>query len=366
MKLTTFAAGLAGMMSLSGGASALARNGRGGKSAPEGASVRPPVHVRHEWDALRECVVGRGEDIVNPGWSAECEFLPPKERELKTRGAGRPFAETDPESARKIVEQVETLARTLAKLGVTVHRNRSFTPEEREYLRFLQEGSVAIFTRDPMLTIGNNVIETSLRAPFRRKERFILRPALSEALAGRVANHVSMPQAAPSKAALDPGNPNDPGPYLEGADVLLDGEDVYAGLSGKASDRAGVKWLARFLGPDYRVHAIRLKPGFLHLDGVLSLPGPDLAVICPGAFLDPLPARVAARRKIPVTSEEALRFGANGLILDERRVIWGAEHGRIIKALRDHGREVMALPCDEVSRMGGGFRRTHHPLWREG
>jgi N-dimethylarginine dimethylaminohydrolase len=65
-----------------------------------------------------------------------------------------------------------------------------------------------------------------------------------------------MPQAAPSKAALEPGNQNDPGPYREGGDVLLDGEDIYVGISGKASDRNGAAWLAGFFGPGYRVHPL--------------------------------------------------------------------------------------------------------------
>ena len=44
--------------------------------------------------------------------------------------------------------------------------------------------------------------------------------------------------------------------------------------------------LLRFLGPDYRVHPIALKRGFLHLDVVLSLPRPGLAIICREAFVE--------------------------------------------------------------------------------
>ena len=45
------------------------------------------------------------------------------------------------------------------------------------------------------------------------------------------------------------------GPFLEGGDTLLNGYEIYVGISGCASDLAGADWLQALLGGRYRVHA---------------------------------------------------------------------------------------------------------------
>ena len=56
------------------------------------------------------------------------------------------------------------------------------------------------------------------------------------------------------------------GPFLEGGDTLLNGSEIYVGISGCASDLAGVDWLQALLGDDYRVIAVAMKSNVLHLD----------------------------------------------------------------------------------------------------
>jgi N-dimethylarginine dimethylaminohydrolase len=38
------------------------------------------------------------------------------------------------------------------------------------------------------------------------------------------------------------------GPFLEGGDTLLNGHEIYVGMSGCASDMAGIDWLQALLG----------------------------------------------------------------------------------------------------------------------
>ena len=38
------------------------------------------------------------------------------------------------------------------------------------------------------------------------------------------------------------------GPFLEGGDTLLNGYEIYVGMSGCASDMAGIDWLQALLG----------------------------------------------------------------------------------------------------------------------
>jgi N-dimethylarginine dimethylaminohydrolase len=208
--------------------------------------------------------------------------------------------------------------------------------------------------------IGNNVIETSLREFERRKERFGIRRAIQDRLTDSNANWVSMPQAEPVRSAG-----YGPGPFLEGGDVLLVGRNIYAGYSGHGSNLAGIQWLQRFLGSEYRVHPIRLKRGFLHLDVVLSLPRPGLAIICREAFMDGLPDFLEDWDLIDVSVEDTARLACNGLVLDENTYVCAAEHEYVAEALIQHGQNVHTMLYDSVSLWGGSFRCSHHPLIRE-
>ena len=58
-------------------------------------------------------------------------------------------------------------------------------------------------------------------------------------VAERGARWSSVPLGSP--AAVD-------GPFLEGGDVLLNGREIYVGMSGCASDMAGIDWLAGAAG----------------------------------------------------------------------------------------------------------------------
>jgi N-dimethylarginine dimethylaminohydrolase len=67
------------------------------------------------------------------------------------------------------------------------------------------------------------------------------------------------------------------------------------------------------LGPEYRVHPIKLKRGFLHLDVVLSLPRSGLAIVCRDAFADGLPDFLDGWDLIEVSVEATTRLSCNNL-----------------------------------------------------
>ena len=105
--------------------------------------------------------------------------------------------------------------------------------------------------------VGSHVIEGSLRLQCRQRERFGLRALLQKAALERGAQWSSVP--------LGWLNGVD-GPFLEGGDTLLNGHEVYVGMSGCASDMAGIDWLQALLGAPYRVIPVALKSDVLHLD----------------------------------------------------------------------------------------------------
>jgi glycine amidinotransferase len=306
-------------------------------------------------------VVGTAVSLRVPNWSDEYEFLTPEVQQFIKDHQGKTLKEADPELFEKSVSQMDDLVALLEARGVVVHRAKPLTADEENYLRAYKAGIQQCFTRDPILVIGNNVIETSMREFERRKERFGIRRAIQDRLIEGRANWVSMPQAAPVRGAEGYG----PGPFLEGGDVLLVGRDIYAGYSGHGSNLAGIEWLQRFLGPEYRVHPIRLKRGFLHLDVVLSLPRPGLAIICREAFVDGLPDFLDGWDLIDVPVEDTARLACNGLVLDQETFLYAEEHEWLAEALIKNGQKVVTVRYDTVSLWGGSFRCSHHPLVRE-
>ncbi|MEU1215183.1 amidinotransferase [Streptomyces sp. NPDC005791] len=322
-------------------------------------------HVTHDWGVLKETVVGRVIDFTFPAELAAgvpdfLGFLPERTRENMPRWAGKLWSQADPEGYGRCVEQVEGLARFLTARGVRVHRPRALSENELE----LYDGgfSSQTFVRDPMVVIGDRVIEAALRLPSRYKERFGLRPVLEEAEA-RGARYSVMPPPVPLSSA---DIPTAEGPFLEGGDVLLMGRDILVGTGSAASDARGARWLERLLGDDHRVHRVPLSERVIHLDDGLTTVREGLAVVCREQFTDGLPAPVADWELIDVSLWDAVNLLAgNSLVLAPGEVLVDERLTDLAEALTARDVTVHTLPYDAVTPFAGGFRCSHHPLVRE-
>jgi len=316
------------------------------------------ISVHHEWGKLEEVIVGIGEDLVMPSYSEYVSFIyDPKYIDMMKKYGGMKAADIEPKSTKEAIQQINRLAKVLKDRGIIVHRSHRLKPQEKKYLEYVQKGSMFFFARDPILVIGNNVIETALKVPMRAKERYALRPILRKRLKKSSANYVSMPVVSPE---FGKG-----GMYLEGGDVLLNGYEIYVGNSGRASNSAGIKWLQNLLGPKYKVHEIKLSPEFEHLDCVLSLPRPGLMVICKDGIKGKLPKSIRDWDAIEVSIAEAKKLGSNLFVIDEKTCIVDTQHHRIAEELRKRGQEVIEIPYAQVATWGGAFRCSHHPLRRK-
>jgi N-dimethylarginine dimethylaminohydrolase len=312
--------------------------------------------AHHEWGKLREVVVGLSpaEDFVVFHEESQ-RWLTPEGAEFSRRHAGRRLIDADADLAKRIERQVDALAELLAREGVTVHRPERLRGEERTFMAPNGEGA-QLFARDGMIVIADHVIDASLRLRCRQRERFGLRPVVRRMVNERGARWSSVPFGSP--AAVD-------GPFLEGGDVLLNGRQVYVGMSGCASDMAGIDWLQALLGSDYRVIPVALRSNVLHLDCALALIRPGLLVWCPHKLIDGLPTALRDWDGIEVSVEEATRLATNGLVLEEGRVVVDADNQRVIGELRRRSIDVIPLAFDAPISLGGGLRCAHHPLLRE-
>jgi len=312
--------------------------------------------AHHEWGKLREVVIGLSpaEDFV-VFHEESMRWQQPEETEFSRRNAGRRLIELDPEGAHRIEKQADALAERVAREGVTVHRPERLRGVERTFLAPNGEGA-QLFPRDGMIVIGEHVIDASLRLLCRQRERYGLRPLIHRMVAERGARWSSVPLGSPG--CVD-------GPFLEGGDTLLNGYEVYVGMSGCASDMAGIDWLQALLGPRYRVIPVALRSNVLHLDCALGLVKPGLLVWCPEKLIDGLPRTLRDWEAITVSRDEANKLATNGLVLEEGRMIVDADNARVIDELRKRKIDVIPLPFDGPIRTGGGLRCAHHPLWRE-
>ncbi|HLG47488.1 MAG TPA: amidinotransferase [Reyranella sp.] len=311
--------------------------------------------AHHEWGRLREVVIGisPAEDFVVFHEDSMRWQVPPED-EFSREHAGRRLIEIDPDWANRMERQADSLAELVAREGVTVHRPQRLAGIERTFLAPNGEG-MQLFPRDAMIVVGEHVIDSSLRLICRQRERYGLRPHIQR-LAMHGARWSSVPLGSPG--CVD-------GPFLEGGDVLLNGTEVYVGMSGCASDMAGIDWLQALLGARYRVIPVALRSNVLHLDCALGLVKPGLVVWCPEKLIDGLPRTLREWDTIAVSRDEANKLATNGLVLEEGRMIVDADNGRVIEELRQRKVDVIPLPFDGPIRVGGGLRCAHHPLWRE-
>lgn len=325
------------------------------------------IGVSNEWGRLREVIVGIvPEDAVIPTPSHFCfVYLSKATLDLLQQNQGKLAKDVMPEALDGTSRQLDGLVRAYEKAGVKVQRARRWTEEEHQFLAHLAIGGFPVYVRDPILVVGQHVIELAVKTPFRRKEVFAVRELLQQRVANDPqARYVSMPQPLP----VSPTPTSDgPGPFLEGGDIFVIGKHLLVGNSGLASDRAGIAWLQRYLGPEgYEVHEVPLADHWLHLDCIFAVVRRGLCICDTSGLKGGLPAPVKDWEVIPATPEEAHALGCNTMCLEENTVLIAEEHTRLIKELEKRKANVVSgFRMDVASRWGGGVRCASHPLLRD-
>ena len=322
------------------------------------------IRVDYEWDTLKEVVVGYPY-VKYPTTAPPFlyNFISQKSIELYQKYAGKTLKEANPELYQQQVEQIDAAIKILKDYGVIVHQIKPFTEDEEKYLADIDDFTSQFFPRGAMIVIGDKFIEPALKLIGRSKERFPIRRTIGDRLKNSNAKVVYMP--VPPPIPYDKKG-SEKTPFLEGGDVFVLGHDIYVGCSGNASNDAGIEWLRETLGSEYRVHKIRLIKDFLHLDFVLSIPRPGLAVVCREGFVDGLPDFLKGWKIIDVSLEDAQsKLACNHLVLDEKTIIVASELTELIDALDKAGQKVITTPMSAVYWQGGSLRCWYHPLVRE-
>jgi glycine amidinotransferase len=321
--------------------------------------------VHSEYGRLHAVVVGSVEGLAYPAWNRNVRYLPDEIRQLLSEPDERgqvDVRERAPAMWEALRDDVEGVVSAFEAEGVTVLRPRPYKPLEREYLANLQGGHSLLYPADPTYVVGRHVIETCIRRPFRRKETWATRDVLAPFIAADPeVRHVSIPRAAPGVAG-DEG----PGPFLEGGDIIICGQDVLCGVTDLTSNAAGAEWLRRYLEPfGYRVHPVHVTGTWLHLLSVLTLVREGLVMAYLPALGGRLPEPVAGWDVIEMTEEEARGLAAVGMNLDQERHLIDRRLERIIGELDRHGMTPIPIAIDTLAKWGGAIRCVAMPFSRE-
>jgi N-dimethylarginine dimethylaminohydrolase len=309
------------------------------------------IGVYNDWGKLREVVIGIEDETVEPEWVPALGFLSKEAQEDTKKYGGKRTADVLPETVKEIRREIEGLVKTLEERGVIVHRTKPMRyKEELTYLDSVQKGNHSFGGEDYFRVFANKVVLiNALRLPFRRKHVYYVRPALEPLLEGTNAVYVAMPPPSPHY--------DDNDLFLEAGDILMDGFDIYVGLSGKGSSKKGIEWLQQYLGPEYKVWTVEVDPGILHLDCVMTLIKPGLLVYYPD-LVGELPEPLKNWDKIELYKKEGEEepFGANNLSLDENTIIVPDRYPELARELKKRGMEVITLPFDMTIAYGAGPR----------
>jgi len=317
------------------------------------ASAKREIGVVNDWGKLREVMVGYPDDMVEPDYSSTLAWMTEEAKVIAKKYGGKKTAEVLPENARQLKDQVEKHVKILEDFGVKVHRARkTFAhPEEAGYLDQIQRGCQPFGGEDYFNVIGNNVILiNALRPVFRRKQIYLVRPVLEEILKGTNARYVAMPPPSPHY--------DDNEMFLEDGDVLRDGQNIYVGFSGHGSSEAGIAWLQQFLGPEYKVHTVKMAAHTFHLDALMLLNRPGLLTYYPELLPEGLPEPLKKWDKIELKVEKDDIWGAacNTLALDDKTLILAAEYERNAAEYQKRGITVITSNYGMTMSYGAGPR----------
>jgi glycine amidinotransferase len=353
-------------------------------------SLAAPVSSHNEWDPLEEVVVGRLEGATIPSRHpvVSCN-MPTWAGRAQGMVAGFRYPRLLIERAQQELDEFIAL---LQGLGVTVarpdavdHRRRFGTPD------WSSRGFCNTCPRDSLLVIGDEIIETPMAWPCRYFETHSYRRILKDYFR-RGARWTSAPKPQLTEELFDSdfrvpeeGEPvrrilTEFEPVFDAADFVRAGRDLFVTPS-NVTNRMGIEWLRRHLGPGYRIHEIESRCRMpMHIDTTFLPLGPGKALVNPEYVdVDRLPEALSSwdilvapepdpldDPLLRVTSMCGRWLSLNVLMIDEKRVIAERHHTGMLRALEKWGFE--PIPCDllHYAPFGGSFHCATLDVRRRG
>lgn len=337
------------------------------------------VLSHNEWDPLEEVVVGTVRGAARQAYEpALAPYVPPDSEEREFTGALFSAEEVD-----RAERQLDAFARLLEREGVVVRRPDPISHDVavRTPDFAVPFGHAQACPRDVLMIVGDEIIEAPMaqRARFfeyRAYRRLIKeyfrsgarwtaapKPQMSDELYTEGYHTVDEPYDFGSHASLTEFEP-----CFDAASFTRCGRDIFW-QPDVVSNQFGADWLARHLGPEYRVHKVEFHDRYpQHIDTTLVPLRPGFALTCPERpFKDSMAsffenngwqlvdAVPSVRTGPPTTREVSNWISMNTLSLDESTVVVEAAEQPLIELLQKHKFDVVPCEFDQVFQFGGSF-----------
>jgi glycine amidinotransferase len=346
------------------------------------------VNSWNEWDPLREVIVGSVRGAADMGFEPA---LSPYRRDGEPVFAGGPVHRGAVAEAER---QIEAFAELLSRLGIVVRRPDDMdqnvaakTPDWE-----IAGGRAIACPRDVLLVVGDEIIEAPMAQRGRyfefRAYRSLIKQYFRDGARWTAAPKPLMSDALYDQRGSTPERPFDiaDGPLLTDFEPVFDaasfarfGRDIFW-QPDLVSNEFGAAWLARHLGPGFRLHKITFRePTPTHMDTTLVPVRPGIVLTNPqrpcidgalqvfadnGWRLVPAPASVRSGRG--AARDVSNWISMNILMLDERTAVVEAAETPTIELLRSLGCEVIPCAFDRVYAFGGGLHCCTADIRRDG
>ncbi|WP_329325158.1 glycine amidinotransferase [[Kitasatospora] papulosa] len=336
------------------------------------------VNSYNGWDPLEEVIVGRVENSASPGFEPALRpyFPAPEQRSFKS-------ARRDDEEIEAATQQLNTLARVLESENVVVRRptTTDFFTEVKTPSFEVRSQNTSACPRDVLLVVGDEIIEAPMAMrsrffeylPYRKLVREYFeqgakwtaapKPSMGDEMYVQDFSVADGPFDADEHPAL-----TDLEPCFDAASFSRMGKDIFYQPDIVTND-FGARWLARHLGPEYRLHRVRFRdPHPQHIDATMVPLRAGLVMINPErppigdtiAFFEQNGWRVVAaepsvRGSFYSTPEVSNWISMNVFNVNEETVICEEREKPMIELFKSLGFRVIAIPFTNVYHFGGSF-----------
>ncbi len=291
------------------------------------------------------------------------------------------------EYIRKATQALDRFVHILEAEGVKVRRIEEAVYEQEYSTPGWKTvgGFCAANPRDLLIVIGDEIIEAPMCSRSRFFEIRAYRPLLKEYIS-QGAHVVAAPKPMLTDDLYNPDftSPDSTTPYVltnyepvfDAADFIRCGKDIIGQLS-HVTNQAGVDWLQRHIGPDYKIHLIQsLDPKPSHIDTTLAALAPGKLLVNP-TFTDvkKLPEIfktwdiLIAPDPVPYQTRPRLMsnwISINTLMLDEKRIVVEERQEPLIRALKDWGFQPIPCAFEDYYPFIGGFHCATLDVRRRG
>ncbi len=359
----------------------------------------PIVQSYTEWDPLEEVIVGSVQGAVYPPYGPILAAHGDPRWLLHYQGTL-----VEEELVDLAHEQLETLVEVLKAEGVTVRRPAPIPHNIAFETPFwsARSGWNSANPRDLLMVVGDTLIESASPLRYRHFEvqayRHLLKryfhqgarwlaappPSLRDPLYDFSAlAHEPDPDDDTRSATLGEGEPHtypitEFEPVFEAADFVRCGRDIFVTRS-IVTNEAGITWVRRHLGPEYRVHILPTRCRHpWHIDTTFLPLAPGKALINPH-WMGEVPKALKNWKLIPAPEplypEDSPmaqpRFTSqwlsmNVLSLNEKQIFVEESQTALLRLLEAEGFEPIPLAFDAVCMFGGSFHCVTVDVRRRG